>query len=583
VGAAPTRILVANRGEIAVRVIRACRELGLACVAVHQPDERAALHVELADEAVEIGSFLDVPEVLAAARTAGADAVHPGYGYLAESAAFAESVLRAGLVWIGPPPAAMRLLADKVAARRLAEACGLPVTPGYAGVDLSDAALIAAAAGVGFPLLVKAAAGGGGRGMREVRSADDLEPALAAARREATAAFASDTVYLERRLDGARHVEVQVLADAYGRVVHLGERDCSLQRRHQKLLEESPSPAVDPHLRARLGAAAVELAAAAGYQGAGTVEFLLTADGGFCFLEMNARLQVEHPVTEAVTGVDLVRAQIAIAGGDPLLLDQDDLALRGHAIEVRLCAEDPAAGFLPATGRLERFRMPVWPGVRVDTGARPGDEVGLAHDPLLAKLIAHGEDRDACRERLAAALAEAEVLGVVTNLGFLRWLLDRPELARGEVDTGWVERTFSAADVPVLPDDVRRAALRLRAAADDPWQAFSSQPAVTAIVSDGRFVQHLGWQFELADDESDAASAVSGAFGDLTAPMPGTVARVDAEPGDMVEAGQTLVVLEAMKMELSVTALAQSRVTAVHVCAGDLVARHQTLVELEPA
>jgi acetyl/propionyl-CoA carboxylase alpha subunit len=378
-------------------------------------------------------------------------------------------------------------------------------------------------------------------------------------------------------------VEVQILADDHGRVVHLGERDCSLQRRHQKLLEESPSPAVDPGLRARLGEAAVVLAAAAGYRGAGTVEFLLGPDGGFCFLEMNARLQVEHPVTEAVTGVDLVRAQIAIAGGEPLLLDQADLAPRGHAIEVRLCAEDPSAGFLPATGVLERFRMPVWPGLRVDTGARAGDEVGLAHDPLLAKLIAHGEDRDACRERLAAALADAEVLGVVTNLGFLRWLLDRPEVRRGEVDTGWVERTFSPADVPPLPDAVRRAALRLRAPADDPWQAFSPEPAAAGIVSDGRFVQHLGWQFELAGDDDDAGAVTAAGGGDLTAPMPGTVARVDAEPGDVVEAGDTLVVLEAMKMELQVAAPAPSRVTAVHVSAGQLVTRHQTLVELEPA
>ena len=575
--------MIANRGEIAVRVIRACRELGLGCVAVHGPDEPTAMHVELADEAIEIDSFLDGPGLVAAAAAAGADAVHPGYGYLAESADFAESVLRAGLVWIGPPPAAMRLLADKVAARRLAEACGLPVTPGYAGIDLSDAALLAAAAEVGFPLMVKAAAGGGGRGMREVREPQELEPALAAARREALAAFGSDTVYLERRLDGARHVEVQILADAHGRVVHLGERDCSLQRRHQKLLEESPSPAVDPALRTRLGEAAVALAAAADYRGAGTVEFLLLADGSFCFLEMNARLQVEHPVTEAVTAIDLVRAQIAIAGGEPLLLDQDDLTPRGHAIEVRLCAEDPAGGFLPATGRLRRFRLPVWPGVRVDTGTRTADEVGLAHDPLLAKVIAHGEDRDACRERLAAALAEAEVLGVVTNLGFLRWLLDRPEVHRGDVDTGWVERTFSAADVPELPDDVRRAALRLRANRDDPWQAFASEPAGPDVVSDGRFVQYEGWQFELAADDDASGPAAVAAGGDLTAPMPGTVARVDAQAGDVVEAGQTLVVLEAMKMELSVAAPAPSRVTAVHVAAGQLVARHQTLVELEPA
>ncbi|HUZ83192.1 MAG TPA: biotin carboxylase N-terminal domain-containing protein, partial [Gaiellales bacterium] len=390
-GSQITRILVANRGEIAVRVIRACRELGIGCVAAHQPGERAALHVELADRAAEVESFLDARALVAAAVDAGADALHPGYGYLAEDPVLAEAVERAGLRWIGPPAAAMRLLADKVAARRLAEACGLPVTPGYAGVDLTDAALIREAAAVGYPLLVKAAGGGGGRGMREVESAAGLEQALAAARREARAAFGSDALYLERLMDGARHVEVQVLADHHGRVVHLGERDCSLQRRHQKLLEESPSPAVDPELRSRLGEAAVALARAAGYAGAGTVEFLLDGGGGCWFLEMNARLQVEHPVTEAVTGIDLVRAQIAVAAGEPLQLEQAELTVRGHAIEVRLCAEDPAAGFLPTGGRLQRLRMPAWPGLRVDAGVREGDTVGLAHDPLLVKLIAHAE------------------------------------------------------------------------------------------------------------------------------------------------------------------------------------------------
>src|SRR5439155_3697196 len=328
----------ANRGEIAVRVIRACRELGIEAVAVHEPDDHDALHVELADEAHQVASYLDQAALLSMAATC--DAVHPGYGYLAENPAFATAVERAGLIWVGPPPASMRALGDKVEARRLAEAAGVPVVPGYAGVALDDATLIAEATRLGVPLLVKAAAGGGGRGMRAVTSLDDLSESLAAARREAAAAFGDDRVFLERRLKAARHIEVQILCDAHRGAIHLGERDCSLQRRHQKIIEESPSPAVDAELRSELGAAALAIAAAAGYVGAGTVEFLLAADGSWCFLELNARLQVEHPVTEAVCDIDLVRAQLEIATGQPLDVEQEDVAPRGHAIECRLYAED---------------------------------------------------------------------------------------------------------------------------------------------------------------------------------------------------------------------------------------------------
>jgi len=571
------RLLIANRGEIAVRVIRACRELGIETHAVFEPADRAALHVELADSATAISSYLSIPDVMAAAVDSGADAVHPGYGYLAENADLAEAVERAGVRWVGPPAPAMRALGDKIAARRLAEAAGVPVAPGYAGVDLSDAALMREAHRLGTPLMVKAAAGGGGRGMRAVADVRDLRGALEAARREATAAFGDGRLYLERRLDGARHVEVQVLADGRGGCIHLGERDCSLQRRHQKIVEESPSPGVGDDLRSALGAAAVAIALAAGYRGAGTVEFLVTGDGGWCFLELNARLQVEHPVTEAVAGIDLVRAQLAIAAGEPLELEQADVDLRGHAIECRIYAEDPAAGFLPATGQLLRLRLPAWPGVRVDSGVREGDEVGVSYDPLLAKLIAYAEDRDACIERMAAALADTVILGVTTNLGFLRWALDQPPVRAGEAGIDFVEREWRSELVPPLPDDVRRAALT--AGADDVWHAF--RPAGPRVEAAGGYVLHQGWQHRVAADD-DAVAIAATPDGSLHAPMPGTVLRVDVEAGQEVAEGEPLVVMEAMKMELSVSAPAAGTVAAVMVEPGDLVTRGQALVELDP-
>jgi acetyl-CoA/propionyl-CoA carboxylase, biotin carboxylase, biotin carboxyl carrier protein len=478
---------------------------------------------------------------------------------------------------VGPPPAAMRALGDKISARRLAEAAGIPVAPGYAGDDLSDAALEREARKLGAPLLVKAAAGGGGRGMRAVADLADLEPALASARREAAAAFGDDRLYLERRLTGARHVEVQVLADANGTCIHLGERDCSLQRRHQKIVEESPSPVVGDDLRAALGDAAVAIATAAGYCGAGTVEFLVTGDGEWCFLELNARLQVEHPVTEAVAGVDLVRAQLEIAAGEPLELEQSDVELRGHAIECRLYAEDPAAGFVPATGRLLRWRLPAWPGVRVDAGVREGDEVGVRYDPLLGKLIAHAEDRDACIERMAAVLADTVVLGVATNLGFLRWLLDQPGFRAGEAGIDFVEREWRAELAPELPDAVRRTAQAAGHA--DVWHAFG--PPGPRVETAGGYVLHEGWQYRVGADDAAAAVAVAPG-GSLQAPMPGTVLRVDVREGQEVAAGEPLMVLEAMKMELAVSAPAAGMVTAVLVRPGDLVARGQVLAEVDP-
>jgi acetyl/propionyl-CoA carboxylase alpha subunit len=567
------RVLIANRGEIAVRVIRACRELGIDPIAAYEPDDRGALHVALAAEAREVDSYLDVDGLVAAAD--GCDAVHPGYGYLAENADFAETVARAGLRWIGPPPSAMRALGDKIEARRLADAAGVPVMPGYAGVLLDDDTLLAEGLRLGPPLLVKAAAGGGGRGMREVDDPADLAGAIAAARREAAAAFGDDRVFLERRLAAARHVEVQILCDTHGGAVHLGERDCSIQRRHQKIIEESPSPAVDGELRSQLGEAALAVAAAAGYEGAGTVEFLLDADGGWWFLELNARLQVEHPVTEAVCGIDLVRAQIEVAAGLPLELEQADVIPRGHAVECRLYAEDPAAGFLPATGTLHRFRLPTWPGVRCDSGVREGDTVGTRYDPLLAKLIAYAGDRDACVEKLSAALADTIVLGVTTNLGFLRWALGHRRFRSGEATTAFVVEEWSPRLVPPLPEGAA-------AAGDDLWHLLENDRALDdpELVVEGQHALYRGWAHRLAADDQEPV-AIAAAAGSLSAPMPGTVLEVLVSPGDVVSAGQVLVLLEAMKMELAVHAPADGTVSAVHVSGGELVRAGQPLAEVE--
>jgi 3-methylcrotonyl-CoA carboxylase alpha subunit len=566
------RILIANRGEIAVRVIRACRELGIEAVAVYEDDDRHALHVEQADDARPVPSYLDGDSLIDAA--VGCDALHPGYGYLAENPDFAAAVGRAGIVWIGPPPAAMRALGDKVEARRLAEAAGVPVVPGYAGLALDDETLLAEGARLGTPLLVKAAAGGGGRGMRPVDDLDELPEAIAAARREAKAAFGDDRVFLERRLAAAHHVEVQILCDAHGGAVHLGERDCSLQRRHQKIVEESPSPAVDDDLRVGLGDAALRVARAAGYVSAGTVEFLLADDGTWAFLELNARLQVEHPVTELASTIDLVRAQIDIAAGRPLELEQEDVVLRGHALECRLYAEDPANGFLPATGTLERFSLPHWPGVRCDSGVRAGDRVGVRYDPLLAKLIAHAEDRDACIDRMAAALADTVVLGVTTNLGFLRWVLDHPAVRAGEATTDLVEREWHAGLVPPLPAGVAPSG-------SDVWHAFGTAAEPPGVIVSGSHALHLGWAHTLAGSDSDHRVATAAAAGSLAAPMPATVLRVSVSEGDTVTAGQPLVILEAMKMELTVAAPADGTVGAVHVAPGELVEAGQNLVALE--
>jgi 3-methylcrotonyl-CoA carboxylase alpha subunit len=442
------RLLIANRGEIAVRVIRACRELGIESIAVFSTADRQAMHVREADYAVEIGpppateSYLRIDGVIDAARRARADAVHPGYGFLAENPAFAAACLDAGLVFVGPPPDVIERMGSKVSARALMERSGVPVVPGRTPNDQSEDGVRQAALDVGLPLLIKAAAGGGGKGMREVTRLEDLADAIAAARREALAAFGDGTLYVERRIVRPRHVEMQVIGDRHGAVVHLYERECSVQRRHQKIVEESPSPALSPDLRARMGAAAVVAARAASYENAGTIEFLLEGreqEAQFFFLEMNTRLQVEHPITEAVTGVDLVRAQIAVAEGNALPWPQQEISQRGHAIECRVYAEDPGHEFLPQAGRVAACALPVGPGIRVDAGVEAGDEVGVHYDPLIAKLVAHADSRPAAIARARSALRRFAVLGVRTNLSLLGRVLSHPRFARGDVDTAFVD------------------------------------------------------------------------------------------------------------------------------------------------
>jgi acetyl/propionyl-CoA carboxylase alpha subunit len=533
------RVLVANRGEIALRIFRACRAEGLETVAVAAPDDRGALHAKSADAVVEIASYLDPAEHVRAAQESGADAVHPGYGFLSESAEFAEAVIEAGLTWIGPPPAALRAGGDKLAAKETARAAGVPVL------------LSGAPEEIGFPLLVKAAAGGGGRGMRIVRSETELADALDAARREAGSAFGDDTVFCERYLERPRHVEIQILADSHGNVVALGERDCSIQRRHQKVLEESPSPALDPELRERMSAAAAAFARAIGYESAGTAEFVL--DGrDFFFLELNARIQVEHPVTELVTGLDLVREQLRIARGEKLLTE---VHLRGHAVEVRLYAEDPRT-FLPQAGRLERLRLP--DGVRVDSGVREGDEIGTAYDPMIAKVIAAGGTRDEAFDRLAAALGETEVGGVTTNLPFLRWLVAHPLVRAGRVTTAFLTENPPLSEPPRAAPAVAWSA---------PWRLNLPSPPSRPAPD--------------VDSARGASAAGAQEQSSVTAPMPGTVIRVLVEPGAEVAARQPLVVIEAMKMETPLVSPYAATVRTVHVSEGDRVAGGAVLVELD--
>jgi acetyl-CoA/propionyl-CoA carboxylase biotin carboxyl carrier protein len=541
-------LLVANRGEIAVRVFRTCRELGIETVAVAAPDDAAAFHTRSADRVVEIAGYLSAEEHLRAAKEAGADAIHPGYGFLAENAGFAQAVEAAGLTWIGPPPDALRAGGDKLAAKRIARDAGVPVLPEGAPDE------------IGFPLLVKATAGGGGRGMRVVRSPVELEGARAAAEREAVGAFGDGSLYLERYLERPRHVEVQLLADAFGTVVAVGERDCSVQRRHQKVLEEAPAPGLAPTLRAALHEAAVAFGSAIGYRGAGTVEFVLDGDL-FFFLELNGRIQVEHPVTEAVTGLDLVERQIRIAEGEALATDSYEPV--GHAVEVRLYAED-SRSFLPQAGRVEKLKLPsdtVSQGhsgaVRVDSGVEEGDEVGLAYDPMIAKLVAHGRDREDALDLLTAALAETEVRGITTNLAFLRWLVAHPVVRAGEATTAFLTEYPPLSASPLL-----RPAGPFRG----PWRLNVPTP-IPAPPPD-------------PDAESHRGSTQHGESS-VVAPMPGTVIRVEVAPGEEVAARAPLVILEAMKMEIPVTSPFPGTVKTVRVAVGDRVAGGAVLVELE--
>ena len=438
-------VLVANRGEIAVRVIAACQQMGIRAIAVYSEADRDAAHVRAADEAYCIGpaearlSYLNIPAIVAVAREHGAQAIHPGYGFLSENAEFAQACSDAGIVFVGPPPEAIRLMGSKTAAKRAVEAAGVPTVPGYAGEKQDERTMRREAERIGYPVLIKAAAGGGGKGMRAVRTPQELPEALAAARREAGAAFGDDAVFLEKLVEGPRHVEFQIFADQHGHCIHLGERDCSIQRRHQKVVEESPCIALTPALRAEMGAAAVRAAQAAGYVNAGTVEFLLDRDGRYYFLEMNTRLQVEHPVTESVTGLDLVRLQLEISAGRPLAITQEQIVPRGHAIEVRLYAEDPANGYLPSTGTVLAFAPPRAPGVRVDAGIAAGDAVTVYYDPMLAKLIAAATDRPAAVERLAWALKHFGVLGVATNIPLLDAIAHEPDFRAGDVSITYLD------------------------------------------------------------------------------------------------------------------------------------------------
>jgi acetyl/propionyl-CoA carboxylase alpha subunit len=535
-----SKLLVSNRGEIAVRIFRTCRDLGIATVAVAAADDREALHTRVADETIEIAGYLASEEHVRAAKEAGADAIHPGYGFLAENPHFAEAAEAAGLVFVGPTADTLRAGGDKLEAKRIAEEAGVPV---LASGDPSE---------IGLPLIIKAAAGGGGRGMRVVRERAELEDALAAARREAKAAFGDDRVFCERFVERPRHVEVQLLGDGSGQVVSLGERECSIQRRHQKVLEESPSPALDDELRARISAAATAFGRAVAYRSAGTAEFMFDeATGEFSFLELNGRIQVEHPVTELVTGLDLVHEQLRIAAGDKL--DSADADPDGHAVEVRLYAEHPRT-FLPQAGRIERLRLP--DTIRVDRGVEEGDDVPVAYDPMIAKLIARGETRVEALNRLRDALAETEVGGLVTNLPFLRWLVAHPEVRAGRTTTAFLVDHPPLSPPPAPVPRAWRGAFRLN---------LPPPPQRPAPDVD-----------QTAHDHGPGTERSS-----LTAPMPGTVIRVLVEPGRRVEPREPLLVLEAMKMETPVVSPYEAVVKAVHVEEGDQVAGGALLVELE--
>ena len=577
-----TKVLVANRGEIAIRVFRTLRELGIGCVAVYSEADRAALHVAFADEAFLVGpgsaaeSYLRQDRLIDAARRAGAEAVHPGYGFLAENATFARACEEAGLVWIGPPPEAIELMGSKTRAREAMRAAGVPIVPGTTDPVESADDLVRVGDDLGYPLIVKAAAGGGGKGMKVVRTPEEAARAFDSARREGQAYFSDPTVYVERFVEDPRHVEVQVLADAHGNAIHLGERDCTIQRRHQKLVEETPSPAVDPELRERIGGIAVAAARAAGYRSAGTIEGLLTQDGEYFFMEMNTRIQVEHTVTELVTGLDLVREQVLIAAGEPLWLRQEDVILRGHAIECRINAEDPSSGFLPSPGRIATYRPPGGPGVRVDSGVDAGSEISALYDPMVAKLVVHDVDREHARLRMLRALTEFDVTGVKTLVGFHRALLEHPCFVAGATCHGVVESEELAERADQLSHRTTVAA---------PSDGAGARRERTSVVEvDGRrfdvtVVTREPAYAELARRrrERTQADGAGGAADVIVSPMQGTVLAVEVAEGDDVEADQVICVVEAMKMENEVRAHRSGRVTSLSVAPGSPIAIGQVI------
>ncbi|NEB36418.1 acetyl/propionyl/methylcrotonyl-CoA carboxylase subunit alpha [Streptomyces sp. SID14515] len=637
-------VLVANRGEIAVRVIRTLREQGVRSVAVFSDADADARHVREADTAVRIGpppaseSYLNVPALLEAARRTGAQAVHPGYGFLAENAEFAAACTDAGLAFIGPPASAISLMGDKIRAKETVAAAGVPVVPGSSGSGLTDAQLEEAAREIGTPVLLKPSAGGGGKGMRLVRDAAALGEEIAAARREARASFGDDTLLVERWIDRPRHIEIQVLADAHGNVVHLGERECSLQRRHQKIIEEAPSVLLDADTRAAMGEAAVQAARSCGYVGAGTVEFIVPGNdpSSYYFMEMNTRLQVEHPVTELITGLDLVEWQLRVAAGERLPYTQQDITLTGWAIEARVCAEDPSRGFLPSGGTVLALREPQGGGVRTDSGLSEGVPVGSLYDPMLSKVIAYGPDRATAIRKLRAALADTVILGVPTNAGFLRRLLAHPDVVSGNLDTGLVEREAEGLVPDGVPDEVYAAAAAVRREALEPrpdaggwtdpfsvpsgWRTggvreplafplrvsgtdpvtYEASPGATVTADRvtvelngtvGHFHRSGDWLGRDGDTwhvqdhdpvEASLSGAGRGGADTLAAPMPGTVTVVKVAVGDEVEAGQSLLVVEAMKMEHVISAPHAGTVTELDVTAGATVAMDQILAVVVP-
>jgi acetyl-CoA/propionyl-CoA carboxylase, biotin carboxylase, biotin carboxyl carrier protein len=580
-----TKILVANRGEIAVRVMRTLRELGIGAVGVYSEADRGSLHVAMVDEAYLLGpgpasaSYLRGELIVAAARRAGADAVHPGYGFLAENAAFAREVEGAGLVWIGPPPDAIEAMGSKIAARERMRAAGVPVVPGTTSPAQSAADVLSVAEEIGYPIAVKASAGGGGKGLRVARTPDEVERAFDTAVREGEAYFADPAVYVERYLDDPRHVEVQVLADSHGNVVHLGERDCTIQRRHQKLVEETPSPAVGPELRAHIGALAVDAARAVDYRSAGTIEGLLTSEGEYFFLEMNTRVQVEHTVTEAVTGIDIVREQILIAAGEELSLAQEDVVLRGHAIECRINAEDVTRGFLPSPGRITAYREPGGIGVRVDSGIRAGDEISDLYDPLIAKLVVHDVDREHARRRMLRALEEFVIEGPTSLLGFHRALLETSCFVAGETCNGVVESEELARRAQELGGEAARL--------DGAGPAHAVREQRLSIEVDGRrhdvriHTPEPAWA-ELARRHKERGKGIVGeATGAVTSPMQGTVLSVAVEQGGPVRAGELICVVEAMKMENELVAHRDGVVAELHVAPGQQVALGDVVCVIE--